>query len=88
MLSRDRYQVFKQQRGDAAPVHVVGHRERDFRVRRSAGGLVRRNSDQPAAEQGQEGKMPVVCGPAYPGRLALGRLGAQAKKAEISIIWG
>ncbi len=88
VLPAGRHQVFEQERGDAAPVHVVRDRERHLGAIGATAHLVGRHPDQLTGQQGQQGDVVVGARAGDPGRLALGRARAQVEEPEIGVIRG
>ena len=61
-----RHQVLQQQRGDAMPVHAVGHRQREFRGRRIGGELVAGDPHDLIAQQAEQRHQPRTARPGIP----------------------
>jgi hypothetical protein len=81
-----RYQELQQQRGDAAAVHVIGHRERDLGRASGPGGLVARHSDQPAIQPGQQRHVIGAGRTAYAPGLLAGRAAAEAEEPQVQVL--
>ena len=60
-----RNQVLQQQRGDATPVHAVGHRQREFRGRRIGGELVAGDPHDLIPQQAEQRHQPRIARQAY-----------------------
>ena len=85
-LPGQRHQVLEQQGGHAAPVHLVGHRERDLGYARPPGRFVTRHADQLAVQPGQQRRVVRIVRPAEPLGLSLRRLRAEAEEPEVGVI--
>ena len=80
-----RNQVLKQQRGDAAAVHLVRDGKGDFRLARGRGRLVARRADDRAVDGGEQRGVIGPGGAAEPPRLLLGGVLAHAEEPHVEI---
>ncbi len=82
---RSRDEVIEQQARDAAPVHMVGHRERDLGDSRLVSRLVAGDPDQLISEPGEQREVAGIGRPADARGLPARRLRTQAEEAQVGV---